>query len=167
TTTTWITRSPPVFSEEKFTEELGREAVAKVEERVRLGLPPQSVVSVTGLPNISAIDGLLKNGRLERMPMFDEITENGVRWNDGTELNADVIFWNTGFSHSLDHLESLKLKNDKNGITMSGKLATQVASDPSIHLTGYGPSASTIGADRKSTRLNSSHVKISYAVFCL
>src|SRR5690606_40638998 len=25
----------------------------------------------------------------------------------------------------------------------------------------------TIGTDRKSTRLNSSHVKISYAVFCL
>src|SRR5438874_8191065 len=27
--------------------------------------------------------------------------------------------------------------------------------------------ALTIGADRKSTRLNSSHVEISYAVFCL
>src|SRR5690606_39337104 len=27
--------------------------------------------------------------------------------------------------------------------------------------------AETIGPDRKSTRLNSSHVKISYAVFCL
>src|SRR5690606_39877400 len=29
------------------------------------------------------------------------------------------------------------------------------------------PSMPTIQADRKSTRLNSSHVKISYAVFCL
>src|SRR5690606_41017080 len=27
--------------------------------------------------------------------------------------------------------------------------------------------AARVGADRKSTRLNSSHVKISYAVFCL
>src|SRR5690606_40763259 len=27
--------------------------------------------------------------------------------------------------------------------------------------------ANTVAADRKSTRLNSSHVKISYAVFCL
>src|SRR5690606_40620566 len=27
--------------------------------------------------------------------------------------------------------------------------------------------ASNVGVDRKSTRLNSSHVKISYAVFCL
>src|SRR5438874_7135553 len=29
------------------------------------------------------------------------------------------------------------------------------------------PAARTIGGDRKSTRLNSSHVEISYAVFCL
>src|SRR5690606_40174257 len=29
------------------------------------------------------------------------------------------------------------------------------------------PFARTLGPDRKSTRLNSSHVKISYAVFCL
>src|SRR5436309_8942923 len=29
------------------------------------------------------------------------------------------------------------------------------------------PSATTMNIDRKSTRLNSSHVKISYAVFCL
>src|SRR5436309_11325912 len=30
-----------------------------------------------------------------------------------------------------------------------------------------GPSGSKMPSDRKSTRLNSSHVKISYAVFCL
>src|SRR5690606_41197594 len=33
---------------------------------------------------------------------------------------------------------------------------------------GFGPARSeSYGKDRKSTRLNSSHVKISYAVFCL
>src|SRR5436309_10895041 len=32
---------------------------------------------------------------------------------------------------------------------------------------GHGLHAGDIEADRKSTRLNSSHVKISYAVFCL
>ena len=31
---------------------------------------------------------------------------------------------------------------------MTGRLATQVAKDPRIHLVGYGPSASTIGANR-------------------
>src|SRR3712207_7042020 len=32
---------------------------------------------------------------------------------------------------------------------------------------GYGPDARHTGPDRKSTRLNSSHANISYAVFCL
>src|SRR5207249_9441857 len=32
---------------------------------------------------------------------------------------------------------------------------------------GRGPIAARAGRDRKSTRLNSSHVSISYAVFCL
>ena len=31
---------------------------------------------------------------------------------------------------------------------MGGRLATRVESDPRIHLIGYGPSASTIGANR-------------------
>ncbi|TCK80656.1 NAD(P)-binding domain-containing protein [Albibacterium bauzanense] len=148
TQTTWVARRSPDFRKYEFTPELGREAVAMVEKRVREGLPPNSVVSVTGLPITPAIEGMLKNGVLDRKPMFDEITETGVRWADGTTLDADVIFWNTGFLHSLDHLTPLKLMNDKNGIEMSGKLATQVAKDPRIHLTGYGPSASTIGANR-------------------
>jgi hypothetical protein len=42
----------------------------------------------------------------------------------------------------------LRLRGPGGGITMTGRLATQVASDPRIHLIGYGPSASTIGANR-------------------
>lgn len=148
TTTTWVTRRKPDFRSYEFTQEKGREAVAMVDERVREGLPPKSVVSVTGLPLTPATQDLLEKGVLNRKPMFDEIIETGVRWKDGSELSVDVIFWNTGFHHSLEHLEPLKLKNDHNGIKMSGKLATQVAQKPRIHLVGYGPSASTIGANR-------------------
>src|SRR5438874_9815175 len=36
--------------------------------------------------------------------------------------------------------------------------------DPELHRGGSGRH---LGTDRKSTRLNSSHVEISYAVFCL
>src|SRR3546814_12557259 len=105
-----------------------------VEKRVREGLPPRSVVSVTGLPITPAIADMLKRGVLDRKPMFAEITETGIRWADGTSLDADVIFWNTGFRHSLDHLAPLDLMNDKGGIVMSGQLATQVAKDPRINL---------------------------------
>src|SRR3712207_7771789 len=42
------------------------------------------------------------------------------------------------------------------------------ASENEIDLTVVGPEAPLIGGiDRKSTRLNSSHANISYAVFCL
>lgn len=148
TKTTWVTRRSPDFRKYEFTPDIGRQAVALVEKRVREGLPPTSVVSVTGLPITPAIEGMLKSGVLDRNPMFKEITETGVRWEDGTTLDADIIFWNTGFHHSLDHLAPLKLINDKNGIEMTGSLATQVAKEPRIHLVGYGPSASTIGANR-------------------
>ena len=40
TTTTWVTRREPVFSDEPFDAEAGRAAVAIVEDRVRRGLPP-------------------------------------------------------------------------------------------------------------------------------
>ncbi len=148
TQTTWVTRRPPDFRPYEFNPELGREAVAMVDERVRKGLPPKSVVSVTGLPITPAIADMLKSGVLDRKAMFQEITENGVKWEDGSEMDADVIFWNTGFRHSLDHLDPLGLKNEQGGIEMGGQLATQVVNDPRIHLTGYGPSSSTIGANR-------------------
>lgn len=147
-TTTWVTRRPPEFREGPFDEEAGRAAVAIVEDRVRRGLPPTSVVSVTGLPMTPAIRAMRERGVLERRPMFSEITEEGVRWSDGTELRADVILWCTGFRSSLDHLAPLMLRESDGGIIMTGRLATRVAKDPRIHLVGYGPSASTIGANR-------------------
>jgi NAD(P)H-nitrite reductase large subunit len=85
---------------------------------------------------------------LTRQPMFSEITSDGVRWADGRQITADVILWCTGFRSSLDHLAPLMLHDDKGGILMGGRLATQVMKDPRIHLVGYGPSASTIGANR-------------------
>ena len=122
--------------------------MALVEERVRSGLPLRSVVSVTGLPVTPAIEAMRARGVLNRLPMFSEILEDGVRWSDRAYLRADVILWCTGFRSSLDHLAPLMLREPGGGITMSGKLATQVAKDPRVHLVVYGPSASTIGANR-------------------
>lgn len=150
TRTSWVTRTPPRWREGPFDADAGRKAVALVEERVRAGLPPRAVVSVTGLPVTPAIEAMRARGVLERQDMFSEITPTGVRWADGRELAADVILWCTGFRSALDHLAPLQLREESGGITMTGRLATQVARDPRIHLVGYGPSASTIGANRAS-----------------
>src|SRR5690606_41710150 len=52
------------------------------------------------------------------------------------------------------------LLNSPEGLAPIGKALQQAAATP------YWPDYAK-GLDRKSTRLNSSHVKISYAVFCL
>lgn len=143
--TTWVTRRPPVFREGPFDEDAGRAAVALVEERVRQGLPPRSVVSVTGLPLNDAIRQGLADGVLDRLPMFDRIVPDGVQWRDGREVVADVILWATGFRAALDHLAPLGLREPGGGIRLEG---TRAVADPRVHLLGYGPSASTIGANR-------------------
>ncbi|WP_229861387.1 NAD(P)-binding domain-containing protein [Streptomyces xanthochromogenes] len=143
--TTWVTRRPPVFREGPFDEDAGREAVAMVEERVRLGLPPRSVVSVTGLPLNDAVRAARARGVLDRLPMFDRITERGVVWNDGRSVEADVILWATGFRPVIDHLAPLRLREPGGGIRIEG---TRAVKDERVHLVGYGPSASTIGANR-------------------
>ena len=45
-------------------------------------------VSVTGLPITPAIEAMRARGVLNRLPMFEEILEGGVRWPDGTVLRA-------------------------------------------------------------------------------
>ncbi len=145
TTTTWVTRRPPRWREEPFDEGARRAAVQQVADRVADGDRPQPVVAVTGLAVTPAVRAARASGVLDRLPMFDRVLPDGVGWDDGRVVRADVILWATGFRHALDHLRPLRLRNDRGGITMTG---TQVATDPRIHLLGYGPSASTIGATR-------------------
>ena len=143
--TTWVTRRPPDFREGPFTPERGRAAVALVEQAVRAGRPPASVVSVTGLPLTPELRAARERGVLRRLPMFARLTPDGVAWVDGTEQRADVVLWCTGFRAALDHLAPLGLRGPGGGIAMAG---TRVVAEPRLHLVGYGPSASTIGATR-------------------
>jgi cation diffusion facilitator CzcD-associated flavoprotein CzcO len=144
-TTTWVTRRPPEFREGPFTSEYGREIVARVDERVRAGLPPHSVVYRTGLALTPQVWAARERGLLDRRPMFAEITPSGVVWTDGTFAAADVILWCTGWRAALDHLAPLGLRGPGGGIVMDG---TRVVAEPRVHLVGYGPSASTVGANR-------------------
>ncbi|MHA6781063.1 flavin-containing monooxygenase [Pseudonocardia saturnea] len=140
--TAWVTRRPPAFSEATFD---GRAAVARVEERVRAGLAPGSVVSVTGLLRTPAVRAAQEAGVLVRRPMFERLVPTGVAWEDGTTYPADVVLWATGWRAALGHLAPLHLRGPGGGIAMDG---TRVVADPRVHLVGYGPSASTIGANR-------------------
>src|SRR5437660_2445674 len=66
----------------------------------------------------------------------------------------------------LGHIEKAILKSDI-GITPSSDGKVLRLTMPTLTEERRKQLAKTIGKDRKSTRLNSSHVAISYAVFCL
>lgn len=150
TDTLWVTRRPPVWRTDDFTPEAGAAAVALVEQRVAEGLPPQSVVSVTGLmlrPQEREAERL--GAYAARREIFQSIEPDGVRWGDGSFEPVDVILWATGFRPAIAHLAPLRLRSPQGGIQLdrNGRGTTAVA-DPRIQLVGYGPSASTIGANR-------------------
>ena len=150
TDTLWVTRREPEWREDGFvTDEARIEAVAMVEERVAQGLPPQSVVSVTGLALRPQEYEAHRLGAYDRHPMFSRIEPDGVRWDDGRFEAVDVILWATGFRPAIAHLAPLKLRSVHGGIQLdrAGRGTTAVA-DPRVQLVGYGPSASTIGANR-------------------
>ena len=153
--TSWVTRTRPDIRNAEFTPEVGADVVARVDERVRQGLPPASVVSNTGLP-ITAVE----TGSLPQChPMFDRLDEGGAVWDalslrswgsapDGRRIDADVILWATGFLHRLDHLAPLGLRTEGGGLLVDGRATTRAVRNHGVHLPGYGPSASTIGANR-------------------
>ncbi|NEK59255.1 NAD(P)/FAD-dependent oxidoreductase [Geodermatophilus sabuli] len=143
--TTWVTRRPPVWREGPFGPEEGRAAVALVADAVREGRSPGSVVGVTGLVVTPWVRAARERGVLDRLPVFDRLTPDGVAWDDGRSVRADAVLWATGFRAALGHLAPLHLRGPGGGIAMEG---THVAGEPRVHLVGYGPSASTIGANR-------------------
>ncbi|WP_299169444.1 FAD-dependent oxidoreductase [uncultured Arthrobacter sp.] len=144
-TTTWVTRRPPLFTDRTFDSEWGRDVERKVHERTKAGLPPSSVVSVTGLPLTDQYQAGIDAGILRSKGPLKRITETGIELDDGTTVLVDAILWATGFRAALDHLKPLKLREPGGGIRMDG---VRVLKDERVLLVGYGASASTLGATR-------------------
>ncbi|WP_394551599.1 FAD-dependent oxidoreductase [Agromyces sp. MMS24-JH15] len=143
--TFWVTRREPEWVEEDFDVPARVAAIAGVEARVREGLPPGSVIAVTGMhwtPWARAADA---RGVLVRHPMFASIEEHGVRMPDGTFEPADAILWATGFRPAVSHLAPLGLRTPLGGFRVAD---TRSLDDPRLFLIGYGPSQSTVGANR-------------------
>lgn len=143
--TFWVTRREPEWIDEDFDIAARVAAIAGVDERVRQGLAPGSVISVTGMHWTPWARAAQARGVLVRHPMFLSIEEDGVRMPDGSFVAADAILWATGFRAALDHLTPLHLRVPGGGIRVQDSRASD---EPRVFLIGYGPSASTVGANR-------------------
>lgn len=143
--TFWVTRREPEWIDEDFDTAARVAAIAGVDERVRQGLAPGSVISVTGMHWTPWARAAQARGVLVRHPMFASIEADGVRMPDGSFEPADVILWATGFRAALDHLAPLHPRVPGGGIRVENSRATD---EPRLFLIGYGPSASTVGANR-------------------
>ena len=143
--TVWMTRREPQWVEDDFDLAARSAAIAGVEARVRRGLPPGSVIAVTGMHWTPWARAAEARGVLVRHPMFAAAEEHGVRMPDGSFIAADVILWATGFRPALDHLAPLRLRTPDGGFRVAD---TRSLDEPRLFLIGYGPSQSTVGANR-------------------
>lgn len=145
TDTLWVTRRAPVWEQGAPSSQELAAAVARVEERTRQGLAPQSVISVTGMYRTPWIERIDERGALVRHPMFTHIEPTGVRMPDGRFEPADVILWATGFRPAVRHLAPLRLQTAQGGYRVANGRSLD---EPRLFLIGYGPSQSTVGANR-------------------
>lgn len=144
TDTLWVTRREPVWEQAPESGDFS-EAIARVEERTRQGLPPESIIRVTGMHRGPWVERAEARGVLVRHPMFTRVEPDGVRMPDGRLEPADVILWATGFRPAVAHLAPLGLRTPEGGIRVANGRAVD---EPRLFLIGYGPSQSTVGANR-------------------
>ena len=144
TDTLWVTRREIEWETDPAPANFSA-AIDRVAERTAQGLPPQSVIRVTGMYRAPWIERADARGVLVRHPMFTRIEPDGVRMPDGTLEPTDVILWATGFRPAVAHLAPLGLRTPEGGIRVVDGRAVD---DPRVFLIGYGPSQSTVGANR-------------------
>ncbi|NYE96451.1 thioredoxin reductase [Psychromicrobium silvestre] len=143
--TFWSTRRPPEFRCLDKNPDWGRDVEQAVNERTRAGLPPISVVGVTGLPMTQMYQNGIDSGILVSRGPLRSLGEHSAVFDDGTAEPVDAVLWATGFRAALDHLAPLRLREPGGGIVMDG---VRVIKEPRLLLVGYGASASTLGATR-------------------
>ncbi|WIE65462.1 NAD(P)-binding domain-containing protein [Curtobacterium sp. MCLR17_036] len=144
--TRWFTRRPVVWAESAALDL--ESAVAAVDEQdraARAGEVLPSIVSGTGVPVSRRIRAGIDRGVLRDERVFTRMDETGVVTADGEHVHADAVIWATGFRADLRHLAPLRLRTAAGGVVVEQGRSVD---EPRLFMAGYGPQASTIGANR-------------------
>ncbi|WP_108248998.1 NAD(P)-binding domain-containing protein [Planctomonas deserti] len=144
--TIWSTRRPVDYLERSDLDlESALAAVAAQDAASRAGETLPSIVSGTGVPRTERIAAGIDRGLLVSRGPFAELEEHAVVWPDGSRDAIDAILWATGFRPEVRHLAPLGLRERAGGIAVTLGVSER---DPRLFFAGYGPQASTIGANR-------------------
>jgi putative flavoprotein involved in K+ transport len=149
--TFWATRRPVDYREHGTLDlDVAVNAVSEQDAAARSGSALPSIVSGTGVPKTRRIAAAIDRGLLEARPMFERLEPFAVVWPDGSQERIDAVVWATGFRPDIRHLSPLRLHEKQGGVTVTTGAAER---DPRIFFAGYGPTASTIGANRAGRTL--------------
>ncbi len=159
--TCWVTESPPVFLPDDVDGRvLFERATAKWKAR-QAGLPHPSLPGGLGdVVMVPPVRAARSRGVLASRRPFARMTEDGVKWPDGTEESFDVIVWCTGFRPALTHLQQLGVVKPDGSVATEG---TRASSYAGLWLVGYGEwtgfaSATLVGVMR-SARATAEEIK--------
>lgn len=148
--TLWCTLEPPAYLPDDVD---GRYLFDQATIRYRAqkeGRTPPPPASLGDIVMVPSVRDARERGVLVRAPMFDAMTESGLRWADGRDEAVDAVIWATGFKASLDHLGGLDVFDAEGRIPTEG---TRAQRDDHLWLVGYGgwtgyASATIIGVGR-------------------
>lgn len=148
---TWVTQRPPRFLADDIDGRALFDAATARRRALDEGLTDTGgVASLGDIVAVPPVRAARDAGRLKAQPMFTALTEDGVRWPDGTRTRAASVIWCTGFRPALSPLAPLGLRGRRGHIATHGTRATD---EPRLHLLGYGDwtgpaSATLIGVGR-------------------
>ncbi|GAB3301910.1 ArsO family NAD(P)H-dependent flavin-containing monooxygenase [Parasphingorhabdus pacifica] len=149
--TTWVATRPPRFMPDDVDGRVLFDVATRREAARRAGIPdtggPDSLGDIVMVPSVLAAR---ERGVLNAQPMFDRLTERGIAWDEGRELDCDAIIWCTGFRPALRPLAPLRLRTEDGVVPTDGARSIQ---EPRLYLLGYGDwtgwaSATLVGAGR-------------------
>src|SRR5690625_6602224 len=85
----------------------------------------------------------------------------------GSRNTGYAILLEEGRSYRALECDTIRMSGDEDQVSRLRKIYRELTTIISRHQPDFCAVESPVYGDRKSTRLNSSHVAISYAVFCL
>ena len=151
--TCWVTEKPPVFLPDDVD---GRVLFDRATARWRArqaGLPdPVPTGGLGDVVMVPSVREARERGALRSRRPFVSMTEDGVRWSDGTVERFDALIWCTGFRPALGHLRELGVLQPDGRVATQGTRATAC---PGLWLVGYGEwtgfaSATLVGVMRSA-----------------